>query len=286
VETALHTLDRAVAAGSAGRIARNLELRRAQRSRRRRAALSVLAASVLVGSFALWFARAPASAPLAASSSSAVVVAPVTQTLPDGSAVELKAGAEFTVEFGVTERRVVLRAGEAHFAVKKDPSRPFVVAAGGVEVRAVGTAFSVDFASRAVAVLVTEGRVAITAPAVAAAPGRSGLLDAGQRTVVAIGAAADAAPLQIARVTPAETVDLLAWRLRRLEFSATPLAEAIPMFNRHAGTRLALDPALGALRLSGALRADDLDALLLLLHGEFGIGTELQEDGTLLLRRR
>ena len=38
---------------------------------------------------------------------------------------------------------------------------PFIVNAGGVEVRAVGTAFNVNLQSKSVAVLVTEGKVAV-----------------------------------------------------------------------------------------------------------------------------
>jgi ferric-dicitrate binding protein FerR (iron transport regulator) len=37
--------------------------------------------------------------------------------------------------------------------------------------------------------------------------------------------------------------------------------------------------------VSGSLRADDLDALLLLLRSDFGIVTEPQPDGTVALRR-
>jgi transmembrane sensor len=56
---------------------------------------------------------------------------------------------------------VVLERGEAHFQVAKNPARPFVVVARGVEIRAVGTAFSVGLESTRVEVLVTEGQVAV-----------------------------------------------------------------------------------------------------------------------------
>ena len=291
VATALRTLDRAVAAGSADRIARNLELRRGIRLRRRRVALGALAACAIAAVFAL---RSPIPSPdtvhLSPPRSGAVVVTPQTQILPDGSTVELKSGAQLEVAFTSAARRVVLRSGEAHFSVRKDSSRPFVVAAGAVEVRAVGTAFSVDLANHSVAVLVTQGRVAVATPAsedpAGIARDRTGFLDAGQRTVVALDRDTAAVPLRIATVTPTETADRLAWRVRRLEFSGTPLAEVISMFNQQAGTRFALDPALGGLRLSGALRADDREALELLLRGEFGIAAEPQPDGTISLRRR
>ena len=71
------------------------------------------------------------------------------RTLEDGSVVEsLNRGAEIAVNFTPGERRVALLKGEANFEVAKNKERPFIVSAGGVDVRAVGTAFNVrlDFA--------------------------------------------------------------------------------------------------------------------------------------------
>src|SRR5688500_14994795 len=80
---------------------------------------------------------------------------PETRTLPDGSVVELNAGAELALEFNSALRRVTLVRGEAHFQVTKNPERPFVVRAGNAEVRAVGTAFAVQLGTGLVDVLVT-----------------------------------------------------------------------------------------------------------------------------------
>ena len=62
------------------------------------------------------------------------------RALDDGTVVELNGGAEIEVQFTAAERRLRLVRGEAHFQVAKNPLRPFVVEAGGVAVRAVGTA--------------------------------------------------------------------------------------------------------------------------------------------------
>lgn len=131
--------------------------------RRRRwtsiAAVGVAAAVVAIGLLAprgLFFAeRAP--------SSTTIVSAPERQVLPDQSVIELKGGAVVRVAYSDSERRVELVRGEAHFQVAKNPGRPFVVAAGALEVKAVGTAFAVQLAPAAVEVLVTEGRVALQA---------------------------------------------------------------------------------------------------------------------------
>ena len=90
------------------------------------------------------------------------IVALITPMLDDGSVAELNRGAEIEVNYTVAERRVVLRRGEALFTVAKNPARPFVVRAGGVDVRAVGTAFNVKLAGPNLEVLVTEGTVHVS----------------------------------------------------------------------------------------------------------------------------
>jgi transmembrane sensor len=283
-ETGLEALSWAVSSGAAGEVVRHAEVRRRQRVRRRIAGVAGVACLGLVGAWL--FPRAPATLatpPIAAAS--AVVIAPETRTLADGSIVELRRGAEILVEYGPSKRRIVLRAGEAHFQVKKDVGRPFVVVASGVEVRAVGTAFSVDLGRRAVDVLVTEGRVAVTSPptvaAVEAAP-TVAMVEAGQGAVVSLEAAGAAA---VRSVPSGERRERLNWRVPLLEFSGTPLAEAIPMFNRHGNRLLVIDPALGRLQLSGTLRADDIDSLFLLLRNEFGITAAPDSAGRTELRR-
>src|SRR5260370_1274200 len=70
-------------------------------------------------------------------------------------------------DFRLGDRRggVRLTRGEAHLAVAKDSSRPFIVTAGGVSVRAVGTAFNVRRVEQRVEVFVTEGKVRIDSAA-------------------------------------------------------------------------------------------------------------------------
>ncbi|MDR1723636.1 MAG: FecR domain-containing protein [Tannerella sp.] len=65
-------------------------------------------------------------------------------TLPDSSIVWLNAGStlHYPSVFG-TDRRVDL-TGEAYFEVAKDRTKPFIVAAGQLEVEAVGTEFNVQ----------------------------------------------------------------------------------------------------------------------------------------------
>jgi transmembrane sensor len=167
--------------------------------------------------------------------------------LDDGSTLELNTASAARVHFTSAERRVELESGEAHFEVARDTARPFVVSAGGIAVRAVGTAFNVRFVSGAVEVTVTEGKVAV-GPASSAAGGT--LVTASQRLAIPLAAAAPT--LAIESLAPADVRAVLAWQRRVTDFSDTPLAEVTARFNRHNALQLAIaEPALGARRIGG-----------------------------------
>ena len=287
-------LDWPQAAGVAEDVQRELARRR-QRRRRRLLAEAAVALTLAIG--VAWWRMPAAASPVAGQPAPSAVAAasaaepPRQMMLSDGSLVELKGDAEIAVEFTPAVRRIVLQHGTAHFQVAKNAARPFVVDAGGIQVCAVGTAFSVQRASRAIEVLVTEGRVRVdeTREEMAASPTAVAVplavVDAGDAVLLPLTADSPTAPA-IHPVTPAELDQRLAWRAPKLEFSATPLREALVMVNRHTRRQLVLaDPALGELRLSGILRADNTTALLRLLENEFGIVADERGDAQIILQR-
>ena len=286
------TLDRPLATGAADAVLGQLALRARLRRRRRTVALGVASLVLLVGAGLGW--QASRSPPDLRSSDavSAVVLLPSIQWLPDGSVAELRDGAEITVEFTDTQRRVVLRRGEVYFRVAKNPARPFVVAAGGVEVRAVGTAFSVDFGQSTVEVLVTEGKVSVattarkSAPAGATQPMPEPLfVDAGHGLTVLT----SARPEQAERrpVSDADLQSRLAWRSPRLEFSGTPLIEAIALINRHNRVQFTIeDPELARTRVSGIFGAVNTDAFVRLLESSFDVQSERRGADEIVLRHK
>lgn len=261
---------------------------RAEVRRRRRLRLATIGATLgLMVALSLAWLRwdNPAGAAFVAQDpGSTSVVAPERRTLPDGSVVDLKPGANLRVDFTAAERRVVLLAGEAYFQVAKNPHRPFVVSTHGVAVRAVGTAFTVGCGERAVEVVVTEGIVALESPA---APDNARpqptQMAAGESAVVDVGVAA--APT-VQSLSAAVLTQRLAWRVPRLQFSGTPLAEVVALFRQHGGVEIALaEASLGQVRVSGVLRANNTAALLQLLSADHDIVGETRGD-KLLLRRR
>jgi transmembrane sensor len=227
---------------------------------------------------------------------------PGTRVLADGTVVELNGAAVIVSDYTASERRVRLERGEAHFTVKKDAARPFIVTAAGVSVRAVGTAFNVRLAGASVEVLVTEGQVRLQpplAPTPPAGPGSSGpappatpsstpqperMLAARQRAVIAT--APSSTPPEVATLTPGEISRVLAWQHRILDFTATPLGDIVAAYNRRNATQLVLaDPELAALRVSASLRSDNVHGFVKLLETGFGVRAERHGDSEILLGR-
>lgn len=219
------------------------------------------------------------------------------RALSDGSTIELNRGAIVTEHFSAGERRVRLVRGEAHFTVAKDAARPFFVEAGGVTVRAVGTAFNVRLDPASVEVLVTEGRVGVerVEPALDAGPqtsanlgmpasGSPTFINANERTVVSF--APSAPPPQVAVVPPAEIEARLAWQPRLLDFTDAPLAEIVAEFNRRNPVRLTLtDAKLAGQRLSATFRSDNVEGFVRLMESDFGMKAEWRADGEIVLGR-
>lgn len=229
----------------------------------------------------------------------AIVHKPEIRRLPDGSFVELKLGAELSVDFSASFRRVTLRKGGGHFQVAHDPSRPFVVTAAGIETRAVGTAFSVQLENDEVEVIVTHGRVTVerseaTSPPPSPELARLAYVDAGRRLVVSI--ADGVIPPATAALPPDELAERLAWRRPRLEFTDTPLAEAVALMNREArgspaspARRLviaATSKELATEPVSGLFRADKTEAFVRMLEITLGLQVEERPDEIVLHRRR
>ena len=209
------------------------------------------------------------------------------RVLEDDSVIELNRGAKIAVHYLPDERRVRLVQGEASFTVAKNYDRPFIVRAGGVEVRAVGTAFNVRLDAKSVEVLVTEGKVRVNDAVrgdsllAASVPGETPVLSAGQRVTVE---AAPIAPVAAAAVTPGEVERLLAWKPVLFDFNSQPLGEVVAQFNRRNHTQLGLaDPALADLPIVASFRSDNVEGFVRLLEVTSGVRIERSGD-TITLR--
>jgi len=245
-----------------------------------------LAAALTLAAVAWW------SFPARAAATQHYATAPTRQqqvALVDGSVMNLNVSTDVQVALTPAARRVTLTAGEAHFAVAHDTARPFIVTAGGVSIRAVGTAFSVRLGEHGVEVLVTEGKVEITrddadstpAPAL---PAAHPLLVAGERTVNLRDAAHTAAAIE--RVSTDALQAAVRWHSQVMTFTNLPLRDAVTLFNRRNTQQLILaDAALGERKIGGTFAADQVEAFVRLLAQDGDIVVDRRDATEIVLRR-
>jgi transmembrane sensor len=185
--------------------------------------------------------------------------------LPDGTQVVLGVASKLRYLAAFTDgSREVSLDGEAYFDVVHDSRRPFIVRAGDLVAKDLGTEFTVraypeDAGAR---VVVREGRVAIRAAVTRAAPER----------VVAPGQLGRLGSGQEPTVEPADTAALFAWTEGRLIFDGTPLHDALPQLGRwfDLDFRLA-DSALGDVPLTATLRTQPTTDVLNNLAASLGM---------------
>ena len=245
-----------------------------------------LAAALTLAAVVWWTFPSPAPA------TQHYATAPTRQqqvALVDGSVMNLNVSTDVQVALTPAARRVTLTAGEAHFAVAHDTARPFIVTAGGVFIRAVGTAFSVRLGEHGVEVLVTEGKVEVTrddadstpAPAL---PAAHPLLVAGERTLILRDTAPDAAPIE--RVSTDALQAAVRWHSQVMTFTNLPLRDAVTLFNRRNTQQLILaDAALGERKIGGTFAADQVEAFVRLLAQDGDIAVERRAATEIVLRR-
>jgi transmembrane sensor len=153
-------------------------------------------------------------------------------------------------------------------------------------VRAVGTAFDVRIATKAVDVLVDEGKVEVrrkvallsSVPAVAAP------LYAGER--VQVSSDDRVAPPNIEKVDARTIRTMLTWQNPMTNFSDVPLRDVVARFNRRNIVQLVLkDADLGERKIGGMIALDQVDAFVRLLARDGELVAERGAAGEIVLRR-
>lgn len=170
----------------------------------------------------------------------------------DGSIATLNTQSRLRIDLNDRERRIEIVKGEAWFKVAKNKARPFVVTAGHVRVKAVGTAFSVKKQANGAEIFVTEGTVMAWTTQSNRSPVRLG---AGDRALVSD-------KHQIAVQHAPDVIDgALAWREGQIALDGKSLFEVAAELNRYNRTKIIIqDTQLGREKLIGRLSANDPEA--------------------------
>jgi transmembrane sensor len=169
--------------------------------------------------------------------------------LSDGSLVAINTQSAVEVAMHPDLREVTLTRGEAWFKVAHDKNRPFIVSAGRIRVRAVGTAFSVHRHDDGADVLVTEGVVETWT---VGEEERRVRVEAGSKAYVA--EYEPPKPIQAS----ADIGRSLAWREGQIVLEGETLDDAVAQFNRYNARKLVIsDASLAEEKLVGQFRATE-----------------------------
>ena len=182
----------------------------------------------------------------------------LSQTLPDGTQIELNTDTHIAVRYRARQREIVLQSGEVYFHVIKHEPRPFVVVAGDRQVVATGTSFVVrrdDGSVTPLTVTLIEGCVMIRPTNIRdsvqnASPSEATILNAGERARF---------PRYGAPIRDTPPLDkVTSWREGELSFADTPLSQAVQEFNRYSLNRITVrSPKADSIRVNGIFRTED-----------------------------
>lgn len=228
-----------------------------------------LAAAALAGAIVL--------APLALTSVNAVrtlhdqefrtgVGQQATVKLPDGSLVTLNTDSVLRTRQVEGKRMLYLDKGQAYFKVARDPSRPFIVAAGGRTVTALGTAFDVRVSPREFKVTLVEGKVRVEAPAsaVGLALAKAGAPAAGpvQATEMTAGSELAATDYRHWNVTTTDVDRETSWLRGQLIFERERLGDVVEEMNRYSTKKIVVDERAAATPITAAFKPGDIDGFV------------------------
>lgn len=273
--------------------------------RHKAASIAIVTSGLIVSAVALfsWNLNDPAG--LSSDHYATAVGETTSAVLPDGSRLWLNTNTEVEVDYGESQRKLVLHRGEAHFEVESDSARPFEVYAGSRLIRAIGTAFSVFRDEEEVKVTVAEGKVDLAVIELPSSlrkllsSGRQALLgkkepdtgsegqvigslEARQSTSFAAGEQSRGGQ-SVVRLEQEDLARHLAWREGRLVFDGEPLEEVVREVSRYTRTRIEIvDPDIQQMRVGGQFPIGEIEALFSVL--EQGFGLEVTRKGDSLVQ--
>lgn len=182
-------------------------------------------------------------------------------TLPNGTRVQLDSGAAMSWSETEAKSRVRLHGGVAVFETTAEAERAFVVEAGVLEVRPIGTVFAVSAEGSGWSALVESGQVRVSLP------------DSGASRLIGPNEAASvegaSGQLSSAAIDVERT---LAWRNGVLDFKNAPLAEVVGTLERYRpGRILLLNEEAASQEFDGVLSLDDIDGALQIVAESSGL---------------
>jgi transmembrane sensor len=212
--------------------------------------------------------------------------------LPDGSIVKLNSGTSLTypLKFDAAKRQVKL-VGEAFFEVTKNPKKPFLVDAGNLTVRVLGTAFNVKAykEDRNVETTLIQGKVQVV---MNDEPDKLITLSPNEKLTVPKRAGNTKVAhmpgelrfkLQTVAVKPSENIEEIAWLDRKLAFNNTAFEDVARMIERKYDVKVVFQQEqLKSELITGVFENEALAKAFSLLQMSTDFNYEIKKDSVIL----
>lgn len=194
--------------------------------------------------------------------------------LPDSSVVVLNSGSSVSYPIDFENGREVSLTGEAYFQIEKNIEKPFTVHSEELQVRVLGTAFSVNNYSGIQKISLKQGKVEVVLTEnkdkITLDPGEQLLWDVQNKEVNK-------------REFDMETE--LSWADNILLFKNIPLGEALPKINRYYGVNFKIeDLNIRKRHITGSFENQSLDEFISSLEYIANITIVKQENNQFLIR--
>lgn len=191
-------------------------------------------------------------------------------SLPDGTKVHLNAGSElrYGSKFNGKQRLVEL-IGEAYFDVMKDTRSPFIVKAGEIQVRALGTSFNVQAYpdDENITTYLSEGSIIVSSPH------QSLNLNPGEVAVYS------SKETQMSKKKGEDERLFVAWMSNEMVFNDEPIIHIIKLLERNYNVKFEIKSnKLNDITFTGTLRNASLQSTLYALQFTSSISFKKKED--------
>lgn len=176
--------------------------------------------------------------------------------LPDRSRILLNTRSRLRIDYSRRLWRVNLLEGEALFFIQHNPQRQFVVSAGNLTIRDLGTQFNVRLRDREIQVAVVQGSIQI-AENTGHAPSPADAATGSATTKLSAGEVAHVADGRVSKDPHPDPHRAVLWRERLLEFNNTTLAEAAAELNRYNRETIEVVGSAAREPITATVHADD-----------------------------
>jgi len=189
--------------------------------------------------------------------------------LPDGSVVALNSDSrlEFPKQFTGDFREVTI-SGEAFFDVEPNPEKPFVINAGGTQIKVLGTSFNVSAYpnTETVEVVVRTGKVQVIQK------NNRSLTESGEIILTPGEKGTLFNESKILEKSENTDVNFLSWKTNYIVFNETPLNEVVECLEKVYHVEIEItDPELEKLALNATFDKKPIDFVLDVLRLTFNL---------------